>query len=422
MKRIENASLQSITTKIGSGATPRGGKDAYKDSGISLIRSLNVYDFEFSYDNLAFIDDTQAAALKGVEVYPDDILLNITGASVCRCCLVPKDVLPARVNQHVAIIRLNQDVADPRYVLYTINSPAFKDALLKISMTGATREALTKDDISRFEIPLPELVAQKKIAAILSAYDDLIDNNKRRIALLERMAEEIYREWFVRLRFPGHEGVKVVKGVPEGWEVGKLPELAKITYGFPFQSSRFNTLGIGKPIIRIRNIVESATTDYTDEVPDDKYIVQHGDIVVGMDGEFHINHWQGDEAYLVQRVCRIKALDPQIEGYLFKAIHAPIKHFQSILMGATVGHLGAMHLNEIQILIPPPDLQAELVRFNEIFKQKLKLSQAIRLLMRTRDLLLPRLISGRLSVEDLDIRFPASMEAEAPVEAEAVEG
>ena len=188
MRDMQYNSLQEITTKIGSGATPLGGRDSYKAEGIALIRSMNVYDFVFNLNDLAHIDDNQADELRNVEVKENDILLNITGASVCRCCMVPKFVLPARVNQHVSIIRLNPDKADPRYTLYTINSPAFKDALLNISMTGATREALTKDDICKFRIPLPKLSVQKKIAAILSAYDELIENNKRRIALLEKMA------------------------------------------------------------------------------------------------------------------------------------------------------------------------------------------------------------------------------------------
>ena len=137
--KLTYVSLAEITLKIGSGATPKGGDESYKESGISLIRSLNIYDFVFRYKNLAFIDDNQAAKLKNVAVVSDDILLNITGASVGRCCIVPDDVLPARVNQHVAIIRINKSVAVPQYVYYVINSGTYKNALLNLSETGATR-------------------------------------------------------------------------------------------------------------------------------------------------------------------------------------------------------------------------------------------------------------------------------------------
>jgi type I restriction enzyme S subunit len=147
--------LKDITSKIGSGATPRGGKNAYRLDGISLIRSLNVHDFRFTEEDLAFIGDEQAAELDNVTVQKDDILLNITGASVARCCLTNPKFLPARVNQHVAIVRVRPVAADARFVLYCINSPHFKSRLLALAQGGATREALTKTTIEDFEVCQP---------------------------------------------------------------------------------------------------------------------------------------------------------------------------------------------------------------------------------------------------------------------------
>jgi type I restriction enzyme S subunit len=148
--------LGDITTKIGSGATPRGGQAAYQEKGITLIRSLNVYDEHFEDDGLAFINDDQAAQLSHVSVEPRDILLNITGASVARCCMVPERHLPARVNQHVMIIRIDTTLVDPSFVLCAINSDQRKRQLLSYAQVGATREALTKETITNFEIVLPD--------------------------------------------------------------------------------------------------------------------------------------------------------------------------------------------------------------------------------------------------------------------------
>jgi len=148
--------LGDITTKIGSGATPRGGQSAYQEQGITLIRSLNIYDERFADEGLAFIDDDQAAQLSHVTVEPRDILLNITGASVARCCMVPERYLPARVNQHVMIIRVNATLADPSFVLCAINSDQRKRQLLSYAQVGATREALTKETVTNFEIVLPD--------------------------------------------------------------------------------------------------------------------------------------------------------------------------------------------------------------------------------------------------------------------------
>lgn len=161
------AALEDVATKIGSGATPRGGKSAYRDKGVTLIRSQNVYDYAFVDDGLAFIDDDQAASLDNVVVAQNDILLNITGASVARCCIVPRRHLPARVNQHVMIIRADTSKLDPHYLLMTINSPPRKQHLLSMARTGSTREALTKETMSRFDVVVPA-------PSVLKAFGDSV--------------------------------------------------------------------------------------------------------------------------------------------------------------------------------------------------------------------------------------------------------
>ncbi|PWQ95655.1 restriction endonuclease subunit S [Leucothrix pacifica] len=147
--------LKSITTKIGSGATPRGGKGAYKSEGISQIRSMNVFDGRFVFKDLAKIDNEQASKLKNVVVEESDVLINITGASVTRCCIVPPCVIPARVNQHVCIVRANNTVVCPSYIYLTLTSSSGKATLNSLAQAGATREALTKSHIENFEIILP---------------------------------------------------------------------------------------------------------------------------------------------------------------------------------------------------------------------------------------------------------------------------
>jgi type I restriction enzyme S subunit len=158
--------LGDVTSKIGSGATPKGGKGAYKSEGIHLIRSLNIYDYSFEFNNLAFIDEVQAAGLDNVEVKAEDVLLNITGASVARCAMVPSYLLPARVNQHVAIVRADKSKASSFYLLDAINSDFHKQQLLALAQGGATREALTKDTISAFQIVLPPATLMNRYRGI----------------------------------------------------------------------------------------------------------------------------------------------------------------------------------------------------------------------------------------------------------------
>ena len=146
--------LGEVCSKIGSGATPKGGKDSYGHTGVSLIRSMNVFDMNFCYEELAHISNKQATLLDGVTVMKKDILLNITGASVARCCMVPQDVLPARVNQHVMIIRSKEDIMQ-YFILCVLCSDDAKRALLGMSQSGSTREAITKSEIESFEIMIP---------------------------------------------------------------------------------------------------------------------------------------------------------------------------------------------------------------------------------------------------------------------------
>ena len=161
----EFVSLKSLARKIGSGSTPRGGKKAYLDKGISLVRSLNIHDAIFRYKNLAFINEDQAALLSSVCVEKKDVLINITGASVCRCAIVPSKILPARVNQHVCIVRVNQAVLNHIFLLYLIVSKQFKRKLFFMANSGgATREALTKAQIERLLILLPPIDLQTQFA------------------------------------------------------------------------------------------------------------------------------------------------------------------------------------------------------------------------------------------------------------------
>jgi len=157
--------LKECTTKIGSGATPTGGKTAYKKSGVSLIRSMNVYDYAFKWKDLAYIDDVQAEKLKNVEVFSNDVLFNITGASVCRCSIVPNEVLPARVNQHVSIIRSDTVKLNPLFLNHLLVSDSMKRKLLHVgSAGGAVMEAITKDQLENLEIILPPVSLQNDFA------------------------------------------------------------------------------------------------------------------------------------------------------------------------------------------------------------------------------------------------------------------
>lgn len=209
--------LGDICEKIGSGATPTGGKEAYHSSGISLIRSQNVYNDGFKKNGLAFIDEKQAHALDNVTVQRNDVLLNITGDSVARVCQVPKEILPARVNQHVAIIRTNPTILDFQYLRYYLVEVSIQQNLLALASAGATRNALTKGMIESLEISLPPLPVQHAIARILGSLDDKIELNRQINETLEAIARAIFKNWFVDF--------DPVRAKAEGCDTGLPPEI-----------------------------------------------------------------------------------------------------------------------------------------------------------------------------------------------------
>lgn len=301
--------------------------------------------------------------------------------------------VPITTNQACCNLTLDESLADYEFVYYNLCTLYSKLVSLK---KGAAQPNLNAKIIKGLEIDIPDLQTQHRIATTLSRYDSLIDNYQKQIKLLEEAAQRLYKEWFVKLRFPGHENTKIVDGVPEGWEKKKLISLVDVQYGYAFDAHLFNDKGEGTPILRIRNIPDGYTKDYTTEPASSDYIIHKGDIVVGMDGIFHINTWSGDDAYLVQRACSFRPHNEKLKGFIFQAIVEPIKFFEKTLVGATVAHLGKKHIDSIELLVPSKErLFAPL---QKMYKQRMTLLSQLRLLTESRDRLLPKLLSGEIEV------------------------
>lgn len=295
---------------------------------------------------------------------------------------------------------------DERFISYFLQCQSLAARDRASAVPGINRNVLHRLPAKR-----PPLQTQRKIAAILCAYDDLVENNTRRIKLLEEMAQRIYREWFVDFRFPGHEKVPLVDSelgpLPLGWEVQPLFDVADITFGFAFKSTLFND-DEGLPVIRIRDIPTGESATRTAEDAGERYLVSDGDILVGMDGDFHMGRWAAGEAWLNQRVARFRVASESICRYsLFLALEKPISDWNQAIVGTTVAHLGKRHLELIKVPTPPIWLGARAaVLLDPLFDLEIRLRKATRQLRATRDLLLPRLISSEVDVTDLDIAMP----------------
>ena len=386
MSEWKEYKLKDITTKIGSGATPTGGSNAYKVKGLSLIRSQNVLDCEFSYEGLAFIDDEQAEALKNVEVNEGDVLLNITGDSVARVCKVPNAVLPARVNQHVAIIRADIKKTNPDFLLYYLQS--IKEYLLSISEIGGTRKALTKAMIEDLDFIIPEPTEQIIIGSVLSSLDKKKYLLHEQIQTLEELAATLFRQWFV-------------EEAKEEWEVKPLDEIATYLNGLALQ--KFPSNGIDfLPVIKIKELNQGVTENSdrcSREVPP-QYIIQDGDILFSWSGSLEVVIWHDGEGALNQHLFKVSSENyPKWFYYLATKYHLPEFRMIAESKSTTMGHIQREHLKQALISIPPKELFNKYSdSISPLIEKIIKNNAQIKTLTKQRDTLLPKLMSGEVAV------------------------
>jgi type I restriction enzyme S subunit len=402
--------LVSACTKIGSGITPRGGNKVYREQGVSLIRSQNIYDYSFDYSGLAYISNEQANKMKNVEVVREDVLLNITGDSVARCCMVPEQVLPARVNQHVSIIRTRKDVLNPKYLLYWINSYSTKELLLSLASAGGTRKALTKSMIENLEVNMPSIKEQVAISETLSCLDDMIELNDRTNRVLEEMAQVIFKYWFVDFEFPNKDGQPYKSSggamvdselgeIPAGWRVGKLEDIANITMGQSPSGSSYNEEKDGIVFYQGR-------TDFGKRYPtirlyttEPKRLATKGDILLSVRAPVGDINLASEDCCIGRGLASLRSRDNCTSYLLYQLLNLRDVFNVYNTEGTVFGSINKNTLNNVPVLIP---LDNHIHAFQFLVKKIDELieiySIQIRILTSIRDTLLPKLMSGEIRV------------------------
>jgi type I restriction enzyme S subunit len=423
--------------KIGSGATPRGGQEAYLGGATSLIRSQNVYNGGFARNGLAFIDEAQASELSNVEVAPDDVLLNITGDSVARCCQVPLEVLPARVNQHVSIIRTDKRQLDPRFLRYLLIEPRMQQRLLALASAGATRNALTKSMIERLEIAHPNVLEQRAIAHVLGTLDDKIDLNSRTSQTIREVARALYRDWFidfgpVRAKAEGRDQYLCLNlwelfpaafcespmGLaPATWTPSTLKDqTTKIGSGATPRGGKSVYVDHGAALIRSQNV-------YDDEFVWDGLAritnaaaaqltgveVKTEDVLLNITGASILRTCVVNPAVLPARVNQHVAIIRSKSGVPSRFLHLHLTHekTKNYLLGMNAGGsreaVTKAHIESVPLLMPSPSLLEEFGKVvAPMYQQIDAFAEESRTLANCRDLLLPRLMSGDIRIKDAE--------------------
>lgn len=405
------------------------------DSGpFALIRSQNVHDFSFRWDGLAYIDEEQAGALDNVEVHSGDILVNITGDSVARVCMVDDRVLPARVNQHVAIVRANPAEFSQYYLLYALLEPSMKQRLLMLAGAGATRNALTKGILEELEIRQPSRHEQDQISGVLAALDTKIEHNRQMAATLEELSRALFKSWFVdfdpvRAKAEGRdtglpaditalfpEGFNG-EGLPTGWKQSTVGELFSIVAGNTPSTKQSeywggtrawatpkDMSGLTGPLLTRtdRTLTEQGFTACSSgEIPAMSLLMSSRAPVGYLAfNALPVSINQGIAAFVA------KALSP---FYAWAWCHENMKLIKLNANGSTFEEISKGVLRTVAMVEPSKAVHDAFVEIAEAaFSRVVQLAEETENLICLRDQLLPKLLSGELRVADAETAIAAA--------------
>ena len=303
---------------------------------------------------------------------------------------------------HIWKIVEDKDVVDRRFFYYYLK---FATGGFLGALNGSVMVHITKSSMEKMSIRIPKkLEDQRRIASILSSLDRKIELNNKINADLEEMAQAIFKNWFVDFE-PFKDGKFVdseLGMIPEGWKVGSPYEYAKVVYGAPYKSAKFNDNGEGLPLIRIRDLKDCNPQFYTPEILPQTEYVNMGDIVAGMDAEFVPHIWKGNTGLLNQRVCKLMPQQTSISNLFVLYLMKPELEFvQSYKTGTTVSHLGKADIDKFVVVLPPLEVVEECSKILDSILQRIKnISAESRTLSLLRDTLLPRLMSGELEIPE----------------------
>jgi type I restriction enzyme S subunit len=414
------------TVELGEVAAVRSGyafkSSDWKESGIPVVKIANVKGGRLDMAGSSFVAEATAAKSGDFQLSTGDILIAMTGY-IGEVARVRRSDLPCVLNQRVGKFSVrDKNRLDPDF-LYTFLAWTETRQFIEALGYGSAQPNVSPSLIHKVELPLPPLAEQKAIAAVLGALDDKIELNRRMNVKLEEMARALFQSWFVdfdpvRAKLDGREPVGLDSGtaalfpatfdetktghVPHGWRLGSIYEIANVIYGAPFASSRFNSEKLGKPLVRIRDLPNESPAVFTTEVHPKGYLLHPGDIAVGMDGEFRAYLWAGVESWLNQRVCVFVPQPGYSAAFVRNSIIDPLAQVEATETATTVIHLGKSDIDRFTILIPDaPVAEAFERQCQPWYDQIVANKQLSRTLATLRDMLLPKLLSGQLSVADL---------------------
>lgn len=369
----------------------------YVSEGVPVIRGVNLpFNAKLSFDNLVFVSESKSDALYLNIARPGDLVFTQRG-TLGQVGLIPQDSPYPRyvISQSQMKMTVDPSKADPLYLYYYFRLNSTVQYIENHALQSGVPH-INLGILRKLEVVAPPPKVQRKIAAILGTYDDLIANNQRRIALLESMAEEIYREWFVRMRFPGYRSVKTRHGVPENWVQMKLGSILELRYGKALkEESRIQ----GKYLVYGSGGIVGTHNEA---------IVKTPGLVVGRKGNVGSIYYADRGFFPIDTVFFVNSNLPNSFLYFL------LRSMNFINNDAAVPGLNREQAYANELYLPPVSLIDDFVKIvDPLFEQLRLLVRQNEKLADVRNTLLPRLISGKLKVNHLDIQFPPSMREDA---------
>jgi type I restriction enzyme, S subunit len=398
----------------------------YQDEGLPVIMPKDIVDGKVSVEGITRIGDKDIARLSQHRLQKGNIVYGRRG-DIGRRALITEREAGWLCGTGCLRVSLGESVLDPIFLYYYLGESKVI-AWIYNQAIGATMPNLNTSIIRRIPITYPTLPIQRKIAGILSAYDRLIENNTRRIEILEEMARSIYREWFVKFRFPGHQQAQMVDSelgpIPEGWEVISLGQLLDIKHGYAFKGEYFSKEPTSDILLTPGNFkfgggFKDDKFKYYDGSVPDEFVLNPGDLLVTMTDLSKEGDTLGYPAFVPpskelhflhnQRLGKIRLNNPQLGlNHLYHIFCSDSyrHHVLASATGATVKHTAPDRIKSFSIALPPPEICNRFEMITSSFSRTIVLlTQKNTNLRQTRDLLLPRLISGEIDVENLNINI-----------------
>lgn len=415
MRVVEPRPIKEYALGIYDGphATPKESQEGAVFLGIKNITADGRLDFS----EIRYVSEEEFPRwTKRVTPQPGDVVLTYE-ATLHRYAIIPEGFRGC-LGRRVALVRPDPKKADSRFLLYYFLSHGWRKVVEGFVITGATVDRIPLEKFPEFPAALPKLSVQKDIASILSAYDALIENNRRRMALLEDAARQLFREWFVRLRFPGHEHTGVLNGLPEGWQrltIGDYVDKGAIelqTGPFGTQLKASDYTEAGTPLINVRNIgYGDLRADRLEFVPQNvverlgMHVLKSGDIVFGRKGavERHLLISPAQDGWMQGSDCiRLRTLSDVVCPVFLSVAFREEGHKEWMVTQcsnkATMASLNQGVIARIPLLVPDPRVRHEFSDVaSDILKQIGNLQQQSQKAAFARDLLLPRLMSGEIA-------------------------